>query len=80
MAVLALTVLACSSDTPATSTPIVRDSAWVRIFENADAAPDFAWRLSVEPLVEIGGEDAGEDYGLVRVWSAARLPDGRIGW
>ena len=76
--ILTIAALACGSDSSSTSSAVVRDSAGVRIVENLDAAPEFGWHLSAEPAIDIGGEDAGDDYQLFRVVSALRLSDGQI--
>ncbi len=60
---------------------IVRDSAGIQVVENRGAglwAPGGRWRLSDQPLLEIGS--AGEDSGtaLFRVSDAVRLSNGRI--
>lgn len=62
------------------SPPESRDSAGIRIVENARPGPDsrIPWRIGAEPSVSIG-EVAGEDaYLLDDVNGAAVLPDGRI--
>lgn len=58
---------------------VTRDSAGVRIVENARPAWSVAqsWRLAAQPSIDIG---SGEDslYELATVMGAARLSDGRI--
>ena len=58
LALLAVSLVACTNDTPRTSTALVRDSAGVRIVESH--APQWddvtAWRLGGAPLIDIGGE------------------------
>ena len=59
---------------------LVRDSAGVRIVENA-RPPDGSrldWRLGPEPLVSIGQLDGEEPYLFERVFGATMLTDGRI--
>ena len=56
------------------------DSAGVTIVQNPDPAPEarLGWTLSPDPLVDIGGLDAEEEYQVFRSWDAHRLPDGRL--
>ncbi|MCH7716498.1 MAG: hypothetical protein IH876_10235 [Gemmatimonadetes bacterium] len=65
--------------TSAPPTPVVRDSAGVRIVENVEPqwTAETAWRLATEPLVDIGGGDIDEQQ-LFRVSGTLRLSDGRI--
>jgi len=74
-----ITFAACGSDTGRGSDTIVRDSAGVRIVENT--TPQWqegeVWRLSPEPVVDIGGGDREEEQ-LFRVVGALRLSDDRI--
>lgn len=59
---------------------LVRDSAGVRIVENA-RPPDGSrldWRLGPAPLVSIGQLDGEEPYLFERVFGATMLTDGRI--
>ncbi len=58
----------------------VRDSAGVRIVENAPPADDarLPWTIGPEPLVTIGVVEGDDPYMLSQVTDAARLPDGRI--
>lgn len=80
LALLAVSLVACTNDTPRTSTALVRDSAGVRIVESH--APQWddvtAWRLGGAPLIDIGGETGDPDSELYRVVGALRLEDGRI--
>ncbi len=69
---------ACGGDTSSPRGPLVRDSAGIRIVENPARAPELAWHLSPEPVVQIGGASAGDQYELFEVRSAVRLSDGRI--
>ena len=58
----------------------IRDSAGVRIVENARPADDsrLPWRIGAQPMVSIG-EATGEDpYLLHRVMDALMLPDQRV--
>jgi hypothetical protein len=59
---------------------MVRDSAGVRIVENSLARwqPDDAWRLSPEPIVDIGTTVGDPNYELYRVLGAVRLSTGVI--
>lgn len=58
----------------------VRDSAGVRIVENARPADDsrLPWRIGPEPTVSIGALTGEEPYLLHRADDAVMLPDGRI--
>jgi len=73
---------ACDDAAPvATATePVVRDSAGITIVENS--APRWGdgetWRLSEEPVLEIGMMDGPEEYQFQNVMGAARFPDGRV--
>ena len=75
-----LTFSACATDGPGHRGPVVRDSAGIRIVENTTPLwqEGEAWRLSPEPMVDIGDASAGEEYELFRASSAVRLSDGRI--
>ena len=57
-----------------------RDSARVTIVESTDPAWDgtAGWRVSAEPLREIGGPGAPARHEFQRIDGARRLPDGRI--
>ncbi len=73
-------VAACVTDSPEHREPVVRDSAGVRIVENTTPLwqPGQEWRLSPEPVVDIGSVSAGEEYELFQVWSPVRLSNGSI--
>ena len=64
-------------DAPASET---RDSAGVRIVDNARPADDarLPWRIGPDPVVSIGEVSGDEAYMLHRANDAATLPDGRI--
>ena len=76
---VALAIAACATDSPEHREPVVRDSAGIRIVENT--TPQWqegeVWRLSPEPVVDIGGGDREEEQ-LFRVVGALRLSDDRI--
>ncbi len=76
---LAISLVACTGDVTRAAGPLVRDSAGVRIVENSTPMwhEGVAWRLSPEPVVDIGGGDT-EETQLFRVRGAVRLSDGRI--
>lgn len=69
---------ACAADDRPPDGPFHRDSAGVRIVENPAEGPDLRWRVSAQPLVDIGGSSADENDALFRVVSAARLSDGQL--
>jgi len=77
-----LLLTACGDAAPAATAaePVVRDSASITIVENT--APQWgdgeAWRLSAEPVLEIGMMDGPEEYQLFRVFGSTRLADGGI--
>lgn len=79
LAVTALSIAACATDTPDRRGPVVRDSAGTRIVENTTPLwePGDEWRLSPEPVVDIGGGQTDDDQ-LFRVAGALRLGDERI--
>ena len=76
---LLLPIVAGCADQVPPSTALVRDSAGIRIVENT--TPQWqegeTWRLSPEPVVDIGGGDIEGDQ-LFRVVGALRLRDDRI--
>ena len=67
----------CHSDA---SAQVTRDSAGIRIIENARPADDsrLAWRIGAEPVVSIGEVVGDEAYLLYQANDATILPDGRI--
>jgi hypothetical protein len=77
---VAAIICGCAGEGPDRNSFTTRDSAGIHIVENA--APVWgegeAWRLSEQPLVDIGGLEGDPDYELYRVTGAVRLPDGRI--
>ena len=78
--VIALVILAaCGDNVSRPDTAVVRDSAGVRIVENSRPLwqPGEEWRLSPDPVVDIGGGDMEEDQ-LFRVVGALRLSDDRV--
>ena len=78
----ALCVLACQQDGEAPAGPgnEVRDSAGIRIVENARPADGsrLPWRIGPEPAASIGVLEGEEPYMLHWVADATKLPDGRI--
>jgi len=59
---------------------VVHDSAGVQIVESTRAAwPSGAeWRLSGEPVLQVGMAEGPPEYQFVRIEGLLRLPDGRI--
>lgn len=68
-------VAACADAPDRPRDSVVRDSAGIRIVENATAT--VTWRLSPDPTVDIGGAP-GPDYELFGVSSAVRLSTGTV--
>lgn len=62
------------------SAQVTRDSAGIRIVENARPADDarLPWRIGAEPVVSIGEVVGEEAYLLHQAKDATVLPDGRI--
>ena len=81
-AVVALAALDCQQgqQNPSGSGSLVRDSAGIRIVENAKPLEEsrLPWRIGPEPTVSIGVLEGEEPYMLHHVSHAARLSDGRI--
>lgn len=82
-AFLLLPLLAACGDAAAGDSAggvVVRDSAGIEIVENAAQSWGEAegWRLSTEPLLQIGRAEGDAEYLLDRVTGARRLPDGRL--
>lgn len=67
----------CQGDDPSSPTPAtVRDSAGVRIVENAsDGTADAPWRVAAEPDWRVGWDDTGPIF--EQVYAGALLSDGR---
>lgn len=79
--VLVLCGTACAGEDAGSGLDVVvRDSAGVRIVENAAPAPDsrLPWTFGAVPSLSIGSVDSGEADQLFRVTDATRLADGRI--
>ena len=74
-----LSLVACRTDAPERRGPTVRDSAGIRIVENTTPLwqEGEEWRMSEEPVVDIGGGDTEEEH-LFQVVGATRLADGRV--
>ena len=74
------TVVACAGETDRSRSVTVRDSAGIRIVENEGASwtSDQAWRLSQEPIAEIGRLDEPPHQFSEEVVGATRLADRRI--
>ena len=78
---LLLLSLACTPDTsPLLSTPILRDSAGIRIAENPrpPEGSRIGWQIGPDPTVTIGAADGEAPYLLYRVGKPATLADGSI--
>lgn len=78
--IAAATLTACGPDSPSHGEAVVRDSAGVRIVENSAPAwrEGEGWRMSDEPILEIGVLEGQPEYQLFQVRGAIRLSDGRI--
>ena len=82
---VALAALACAQDDQQQQSPtglasLVRDSADIRITENASPPKGsrLPWRIGPEPTVSIGELEGEEPYMLHWAGSLAKLSDGRI--
>ncbi|MDT8369737.1 MAG: hypothetical protein RQ745_11055 [Longimicrobiales bacterium] len=76
-----LLLAACGEGRPSgDADTIVRDSAGIEIVESGAPAwgSEASWRISPEPVLEIGATTGPEAYLLDRVVGAVRLSDGRI--
>jgi len=77
-----LLLAACGDATPASTAaePVVRDSAGITIVENIDPqwGDGEAWRLSKEPVLEIGMVEGPEAYEFARITGATRLEENII--
>ncbi len=58
----------------------IRDSSGVEIAENNfPTEPEtLAWKVTREPLVDIGGDESDPSHQLFRVFDVLRLPDGSM--
>lgn len=76
---LLLLAAACTDAGPPASFA-VRDSSGVRIVEShsPEWAADGGWRVSAEPILELGERDGPEPLQFFNVTGGLRLPDGRI--
>ncbi len=77
---LALILAACAGGEGGGPAFTERDSAGVTIVDNVRGSWSDAqsWRLSPEPIVDIGVLEGAPEYQLFRVGGALRLDDGRI--
>jgi hypothetical protein len=76
-----LTALAACGDRTTVAPPVaIRDSAGIRIVENAAPAWERGreWSVAVRPAVRIGQAEGAPEYAFDGVRGAARLPDGTI--
>lgn len=78
--VLALGLISCAADAPRGNLATERDSAGIRIVENADPRPGSVpeWSVDDEPLLQIGVLDGDPAEQFFRVAGALRLSDGRV--
>ncbi|HEX2209769.1 MAG TPA: hypothetical protein VHG93_18960 [Longimicrobium sp.] len=78
-AILLLSLAACGGDARAAG-PMVRDSAGIQIVQNDAPAwkKGQEWRVSAEPLLDVGVVDGEAAYQLDDVAGVVRLSDGRI--
>jgi len=72
--------LACSGGDVKGSSSTVRDSAGIAIVENHTPlwTETERWRLSDEPVLQIGAVDGDDAYLFSQITGALRLSDGRI--
>lgn len=73
-----LAAAACGPGDRAAGEPTVRDSAGVRIVENAPGDTAATWRLGDGPLLEIGAVQGSVEHQLDGIVDVARGPDGTI--
>jgi hypothetical protein len=78
-AALLLPLAACGGDAQAAG-PTVRDSAGISIVQNETQAwkKGQEWRLSAEPVTDVGVADGDPDQQFARVSHALRLSDGTL--
>ena len=60
------------------STPVVSDSAGIKIVQNPAVAPHLSWRVLDPALIDVGGVAAEENDALFQIVGAVRLSDGRL--
>jgi hypothetical protein len=79
LALFAIPLAACADNAPGASA-LVSDSAGVKIVEYRASTWESGqeWRISREPLLEIGMGDGPESYQFFNLKGAVRLSDGRI--
>ncbi|HEX7239023.1 MAG TPA: hypothetical protein VF263_02055, partial [Longimicrobiaceae bacterium] len=77
---LLASLAACGDASARPGEAAVRDSAGVRIVESTEPAwgEGEGWRLSAEPLLDVGVADGDPAYQFGRVVGALRLPDGTL--
>lgn len=82
IALVAFALLACQDveQAPDAPHPQERDSAGIRIIENArpPEGSRLAWRIGPEPSVTIGSVEADDAFQLYQVDDALKLGDGRL--
>jgi hypothetical protein len=80
LSLLTVVLVGCDSDAGRSSRYVVRDSAGVKIVENAEYAwPEGrGWRLSAEPSIHIGTQDGDPNQQFAMIHRALKLSDGRI--
>ncbi|MGQ0703659.1 MAG: hypothetical protein ACT4PM_11060 [Gemmatimonadales bacterium] len=78
--ILAAGAVACSATGSLLPAKQVGDSAAIRIVENSQPVLPTTrrWRLSPQPILQIGKTDGDSLYELLRVNGVTRLSDGRI--
>lgn len=77
LSLLAIPLIACSDDAPRTASPLVHDSAGVRIVENRNSmSPTLSW--TIEPDLRIGVESGNELLELGEIGDIAVADDGTI--
>ena len=79
-AALLAAVWGCSGEASAGAEYTVRDSIGIEIVENVSGSwtDDTRWRLSSDPVVDIGVLEGAPEYQLFQVRDPRRLPDGRF--
>lgn len=69
---------ACAAGDRPADEALVRDSAGITILENGASVPSVTFRVSAQPILEIGRIEGADEYQLHDVGHVTRLSDGTI--